>query len=158
MAINDPTSVSLLGQPNWPSAYLRAGLCIQQPRPPMKRSQAQQIDRAPSPTPTAFSGISNYPTESYCSIREAKNAPPFPTLVARIVVRTHFDELSPYLLTSTPRIGLVHSLRARSMGQTKFQPQPMISFHKALSPPSLSVSTTPLPQLVRITFINSRQC
>jgi protein SPA2 len=67
----------------------------------MKRTQAQTT-RVPSPTPTAFSGISNYRSESYRPIRETKNgtssnAPAVPSVDARIVARTHFDELSRYL-------------------------------------------------------------
>ncbi|KAG6920029.1 hypothetical protein DXG01_010097 [Tephrocybe rancida] len=58
----------------------------------MKRQPA----RAPSPTPTAFSGISNYRTESYRPIRD-KNVPAVPQLDFRTVSKTHFDELSRYL-------------------------------------------------------------
>ncbi|KAK0195779.1 hypothetical protein F5146DRAFT_1027040 [Armillaria mellea] len=57
-----------------------------------KRSQS----RAPSPTPTAFSGISNYRTESYRPIRE-KSVPVVPTIDYRLISKTHFDELSKYL-------------------------------------------------------------
>ncbi|KAF9017999.1 hypothetical protein BDZ89DRAFT_1165453 [Hymenopellis radicata] len=58
----------------------------------MKRSQS----RAASPTPTAFSGISNYRTESYRPIRD-KNVPAVPTIDYRMVSKTHFEELSKYL-------------------------------------------------------------
>ncbi|KAF8635219.1 hypothetical protein AX17_003995 [Amanita inopinata Kibby_2008] len=51
--------------------------------------------RAPSPTPTAFSGISNYRTDSYRSVN--KNIPSVPTVDYRSVSKTHFDELSRYL-------------------------------------------------------------
>ncbi|KAF8629906.1 hypothetical protein AX15_003258 [Amanita polypyramis BW_CC] len=52
--------------------------------------------RAPSPTPTSFSGISNYRnTDSYRSAN--KNAPAVPTADYRSVSKTHFDELSRYL-------------------------------------------------------------
>ncbi len=57
-----------------------------------KRSQS----RAPSPTPTAFSGISNYRTESYRPIRD-KTVPAVPTIDYRLISKTHFDELSKYL-------------------------------------------------------------
>ncbi|KAF5345295.1 hypothetical protein D9758_008477 [Tetrapyrgos nigripes] len=56
----------------------------------IKRSQS----RAPSPTPTAFSGISNYRTDSY---RPNRNTPPVPPIDYRAVSRTHFRELSSYL-------------------------------------------------------------
>ncbi|KAK0460896.1 uncharacterized protein EV420DRAFT_1619444 [Desarmillaria tabescens] len=58
----------------------------------MKRSQS----RAPSPTPTSFSGISNYRTESYRPIRD-KSVPAVPTIDYRLISKTHFDELSKYL-------------------------------------------------------------
>ncbi|KAE9408640.1 hypothetical protein BT96DRAFT_913786 [Gymnopus androsaceus JB14] len=58
----------------------------------MKRSQS----RAPSPTPTAFSGISNYRTDSYRPLSN-KNAPPVPQIDYRTVSKIHFDELSKYL-------------------------------------------------------------
>ncbi|KAG6813745.1 hypothetical protein H0H92_007697 [Tricholoma furcatifolium] len=56
----------------------------------------RQPSRAPSPTPTAFSGISNYRTESYRPIRD-KNVPAVPQIDFRSVSKTHFDELSRYL-------------------------------------------------------------
>jgi protein SPA2 len=50
--------------------------------------------RAPSPTPTAFSGISNYRTDSYRPIRD-KNAPPsVPSIDYRQVSKVHFAELN----------------------------------------------------------------
>ena len=52
--------------------------------------------RAPSPTPTAFSGISNYRTDSYRPVKD-KNAPPLPQIDYRSVSRAHFEELSKYL-------------------------------------------------------------
>ncbi|KAG5645418.1 hypothetical protein DXG03_006242 [Asterophora parasitica] len=58
----------------------------------MKRQPA----RAPSPTPTAFSGISNYRTDSYRPIRD-KTVPAVPQIDYRLVSKTHFDELSRYL-------------------------------------------------------------
>ncbi|KAG5341528.1 hypothetical protein C0989_009889 [Termitomyces sp. Mn162] len=56
----------------------------------------RQPSRAPSPTPTAFSGISNYRTDSYRPIRD-KNVPAVPQIDFRTVSRIHFDELSRYL-------------------------------------------------------------
>ncbi|KAG6857734.1 hypothetical protein H0H87_004150 [Tephrocybe sp. NHM501043] len=56
----------------------------------------RQPSRAPSPTPTAFSGISNYRTDSYRPIRD-KNVPAVPQIDFRTVSKTHFDELSRYL-------------------------------------------------------------
>lgn len=56
----------------------------------------RQPSRAPSPTPTAFSGISNYRNDSYRPIRD-RNAPAVPTIDYRLVSRTHFNELSRYL-------------------------------------------------------------
>jgi hypothetical protein len=52
--------------------------------------------RAPSPTLTAFSGISNYRTDSYKPLRD-KSSPSLPTLDSHLVARTHYDELSKYL-------------------------------------------------------------
>jgi hypothetical protein len=49
-----------------------------------------------SPTPTAFSGISNYRNDSYRPIRD-KNVPAVSTIDYCIVSHTHFDELSRYL-------------------------------------------------------------
>ncbi|KAJ3994146.1 hypothetical protein F5050DRAFT_573423 [Lentinula boryana] len=57
----------------------------------MKRSQS----RAASPTPTAFSGISNYRTDSYKPI--SKNAPPVPQIDYRSISKIHYDELHRYL-------------------------------------------------------------
>ncbi|KAH7883156.1 hypothetical protein F5I97DRAFT_1939003 [Phlebopus sp. FC_14] len=60
----------------------------------MKRTQTS---RAPSPTPTTFSGISNYRTESYRPIRDQGTTPAMPLLDARAIARTHYIELSQYL-------------------------------------------------------------
>ncbi|KIJ65805.1 hypothetical protein HYDPIDRAFT_27039 [Hydnomerulius pinastri MD-312] len=60
----------------------------------MRRNQSS---RAPSPTPTTFSGISNYRTESYRPIRDQGNVPAMPSLDPRVIARTHFNELSQYL-------------------------------------------------------------
>ncbi|KAJ7076896.1 hypothetical protein B0H15DRAFT_934193 [Mycena belliarum] len=52
--------------------------------------------RAPSPTGTSFSGISNYRTESYRPLRD-KNVPPVPPIDYRSVSEIHFNELDRYL-------------------------------------------------------------
>ncbi|KAJ7350358.1 hypothetical protein DFH08DRAFT_861178 [Mycena albidolilacea] len=52
--------------------------------------------RAPSPTGTTFSGISNYRTESYRPLRD-KNVPPMPPIDYRAVSEVHFIELDRYL-------------------------------------------------------------
>ncbi|KAJ7745491.1 hypothetical protein DFH07DRAFT_18330 [Mycena maculata] len=52
--------------------------------------------RAPSPTGTSFSGISNYRTESYRPLRD-KNVPPVPPIDYRSVSEVHFNELDRYL-------------------------------------------------------------
>ncbi|KAJ7128977.1 hypothetical protein C8R43DRAFT_1026667 [Mycena crocata] len=52
--------------------------------------------RAPSPTGTSFSGISNYRTESYRPLRD-KNVPPVPPIDYRAVSEVHFNELDRYL-------------------------------------------------------------
>jgi hypothetical protein len=65
----------------------------------MKRSQSS---RAPSPTPTAFSGISNYRTDSYRPIRD-KNVPAVPAIDYRLISKSHFDELTRYLVSYLAR-------------------------------------------------------
>ncbi|EPQ54975.1 hypothetical protein GLOTRDRAFT_76278 [Gloeophyllum trabeum ATCC 11539] len=52
--------------------------------------------RAPSPTGTTFSGISNYRTDSYRPIRD-KNVPAMPSMDPRRIANIHFQELSRYL-------------------------------------------------------------
>jgi hypothetical protein len=52
--------------------------------------------RAPSPTLTAFSGISSYRTESYKPLRD-KSSASTPPIDSHQVARTHYDELSKYL-------------------------------------------------------------
>ncbi|KAG6333822.1 hypothetical protein ID866_5270 [Astraeus odoratus] len=57
-----------------------------------------QPSRAPSPTPTSFSGISNYRTDSYRPIRDQPGVPAVPpSLDQRAIARTHYNELSQYL-------------------------------------------------------------
>ncbi|KAG0694752.1 hypothetical protein DFH29DRAFT_307838 [Suillus ampliporus] len=55
--------------------------------------------RAPSPTPTTFSGISNYRTESYRPIKDKGNVPAVPAVNSRVIARTHFDELASFLVS-----------------------------------------------------------
>ena len=55
----------------------------------------KQTSRGPSPTPTAFSGISNYRTDSYR--RDLKGAPAVPIIDYRQVSKTHYAELGKYL-------------------------------------------------------------
>jgi hypothetical protein len=71
----------------------------------------RQPSRAPSPTPTAFSGISNYRNDSYRPIRD-RNAPAVPSIDYRLVSKTHFNELARYLAAYLAR-GLSHSLCAQ---------------------------------------------
>lgn len=61
-------------------------------------SAAQRSIRAPSPTNTTYSGISNYKTESY---RPLGNNNPMPASGsdAKSIARTHFEELHRYLAT-----------------------------------------------------------
>ena len=53
------------------------------------------LPRAPSPTPTAFSAISNYRSEAYCPIN-SKGSPPA-GLDSRAVAKIHYEELSRFL-------------------------------------------------------------
>ena len=57
----------------------------------------RQPSRAPSPTPTAFSGISNYRTDPSYRPRDLKGAPAVPTIDYRQVSKTHYGELGRYL-------------------------------------------------------------
>ena len=52
--------------------------------------------RAPSPTLTSFSGISNYRTDPYKPLRD-KSSLSSPSPDSYQVARTHYDELSKYL-------------------------------------------------------------
>jgi hypothetical protein len=56
-----------------------------------------KTSRGPSPTPTAFSGISNYRTDSYRPLRDLKGAPAVPTIDYRQVSKIHYAELGKYL-------------------------------------------------------------
>ncbi|KAI9449387.1 hypothetical protein F5148DRAFT_1247904 [Russula earlei] len=53
--------------------------------------------RAPSPTPTSFSGISSYRTDSYKPLRDKSSSISSPPLDSYHVARTHYEELSKYL-------------------------------------------------------------
>ena len=61
---------------------------------PIMRSGLAQ--RAPSPTNTAFSGISSYRTDSYKPFRD-KSSISSPPVDSYQVARAHYDELSKYL-------------------------------------------------------------
>ncbi|KIK80426.1 hypothetical protein PAXRUDRAFT_833539 [Paxillus rubicundulus Ve08.2h10] len=61
----------------------------------MKRHQSS---RASSPTPTTFSGISNYRTESYRPIKDQGHVPALPSPDPRVIARTHYTELQQYLV------------------------------------------------------------
>jgi hypothetical protein len=56
----------------------------------------KNLSRGPSPTPTAFSGISNYRTTD-SHRRDTKGAPPVPNFDYRSVSKEHFSELGKYL-------------------------------------------------------------
>ncbi|KAG9311997.1 hypothetical protein JVU11DRAFT_7269 [Chiua virens] len=60
----------------------------------MKRNQSS---RASSPTPTTFSGISNYRTESYRPVKDQGSMPAMPSVDSKVIARTHFNELQQYL-------------------------------------------------------------
>ncbi|KAF5388773.1 hypothetical protein D9757_005617 [Collybiopsis confluens] len=87
----------------------------------MKRTQS----RAPSPTPTAFSGISNYRTESYRPI-STKNAPPLPQIDYRSISKVHFDELSQYLAAYLARA----APNSRSTARQKLTRLTIQQFHE----------------------------
>ena len=58
----------------------------------------KQTTRGPSPTPTAFSGISHYrATDSYRPLRDLKGVPAVPTIDYRHVSKIHYAELGKYL-------------------------------------------------------------
>ena len=59
----------------------------------------KQNSRGPSPTPTAFSGISSYRTDSYRPLRDLKGAPAVPTIDYRQVSKIHYAELGRYLVS-----------------------------------------------------------
>ncbi|ESK93667.1 cell polarity protein [Moniliophthora roreri MCA 2997] len=87
----------------------------------MKRSQS----RAPSPTPTAFSGISSYRNDSYRPIRE-NNAPPVPQIDYRSISKTHFEELSKYLAAYLARA----APNSRSTARQKLTRLTIQQFHE----------------------------
>lgn len=61
----------------------------------MKRNQSS---RPSSPTPTTFSGISNYRTESYRPVKDQGSMPAMP-FDPKVVARTHYNELQQYLVS-----------------------------------------------------------
>ena len=69
-------------------------------RSPRRRTSSTMrsalTQRAPSPTNTAFSGISSYRTDPYKPLRD-KSSVPSPPVDSYQVARTHYDELSRYL-------------------------------------------------------------
>ncbi|KAG7090973.1 hypothetical protein E1B28_010040 [Marasmius oreades] len=81
--------------------------------------------RVPSPTPTAFSGISNYRTDSYRPVKD-KNAPPVPQIDYRSVSRTHFEELSKYLAAYLARA----TPNSRSSARQKLTRLTIQQFHE----------------------------
>ncbi|PBK59954.1 hypothetical protein ARMSODRAFT_982630 [Armillaria solidipes] len=85
-----------------------------------KRSQS----RALSPTSTAFSGISNYRTESYRPIRD--KTVPAVTIDYRLISKTHFDELSKY------RTGYLSKVppKSRSTAKQKLTRLTIQQFHE----------------------------
>lgn len=87
----------------------------------MKRSQSR--NRAPSPTPTAFSGISNYKTDSY---RPSKDVPPMPGTDLKSVSKIHFDELSKYLAAYLAKA----SPSSRSAARQKLTRLTLQQFHE----------------------------
>ncbi|KAF8551020.1 hypothetical protein OG21DRAFT_1543551 [Imleria badia] len=60
----------------------------------MKRNQLW----ASSPTPTTFSGISNYRTESYRPLNDQGSMPGMPSSDPKVIARTHYNELQQYLV------------------------------------------------------------
>ncbi|KAG8221360.1 hypothetical protein J3R82DRAFT_1532 [Butyriboletus roseoflavus] len=62
----------------------------------MKRHQSS---RASSPTPTTFSGISNYRTESYRPLKDQGSMPAMPSFDSKAIARTHYNELQQYLVS-----------------------------------------------------------
>ncbi|KAF9268744.1 hypothetical protein L218DRAFT_954190 [Marasmius fiardii PR-910] len=81
--------------------------------------------RVPSPTPTAFSGISNYRTDSYRPVKD-KNAPPLPQIDYRSVSRIHFEELSKYLAAYLARA----APNSRSSARQKLTRLTIQQFHE----------------------------
>lgn len=61
----------------------------------MKRNLS--LARAPSPTNTAYSGFSNYRTDSYKPIRERTKLEPAAQSDSRSVAKVHYEEMSTFL-------------------------------------------------------------
>ncbi|KAL0956247.1 hypothetical protein HGRIS_002401 [Hohenbuehelia grisea] len=85
----------------------------------------RQPSRAPSPTPTAFSGISNYRTESYRPIKD-RNVPSLPQIDYRLVSQVHFHELSAYLAAYLARA----APNSRSTARQKLTRLTIQQFHE----------------------------
>ncbi|KAF8160871.1 hypothetical protein B0H34DRAFT_765957 [Crassisporium funariophilum] len=86
----------------------------------------RQPSRAPSPTPTAFSGISNYRTDSYRPIRDLKGAPAVPTIDYRQVSKTHYAELGRYLASYLAKV----PPNSRSTARSKLTRLTIQQFHE----------------------------
>ena len=61
----------------------------------MKRNIS--LARAPSPTNTAYSGFSNYRTDSYRPLREKGKAESTSQSDSRSVARAHYEEMTLFL-------------------------------------------------------------
>ncbi|KAF8638033.1 hypothetical protein AX16_010665 [Volvariella volvacea WC 439] len=83
----------------------------------------RQPSRGPSPTPTSFSGISNYRNDGYRPSRD-KNPPPTPDY--RAISRIHFDELREYLAAYLAR----SQPNARSSARQKLTKLTIQQFHE----------------------------
>ena len=68
-------------------------------RPTTSTMKRNQSPRASSPTPTTFSGISNYRTESYRPVKDQGSMPAMPLFDPKVIARTHYNELQQYLVT-----------------------------------------------------------
>lgn len=93
----------------------------------------RQPSRAPSPTPTAFSGISNYRNDSYRSVRDKPAVPAVPTVDYRLVSRTHYDELGRYLaayLAKCPFNQKSFDLRFSDFFPLHLRSSAQLSFHR----------------------------
>jgi hypothetical protein len=107
------------------------------PTSTMKRSGSGP--RTSSPTSTTFSGISSYRTDSYKPLRD-KASVSSPPLEPHLVARTHYEELSKYLVSylakgfvpSSPPF--VHSHTIRSLRTCQLSLDCTTETHTAHSP------------------------
>ncbi|KAF8813736.1 hypothetical protein BYT27DRAFT_7180495 [Phlegmacium glaucopus] len=86
----------------------------------------KQVPRGPSPTPTAFSGISNYRTDSYRPLRDLKGAPAVPTIDYRQVSKIHYAELGRYLASYLAKV----PPNSRSSARSKLTRLTIQQFHE----------------------------